>query len=38
MSKRLEYIQSLKDQGKTKEEAIELVKTWDKENQDVTGS
>ena len=29
---RREYVQSLKDQGKTKEEAIELVKQWDIDN------
>ena len=29
---RREYVQSLKDQGKTKEEAIELVKQWDVDN------
>ena len=32
MSERLKYIQSLKDQGLSRAEALEQLKIWDEEN------
>ena len=35
MSERLKYIQSLKDQGLSRAEALEKLEIWDKENKPV---